>query len=481
MKCPGCDYELWNLKAGPCPECGRPFKPSEFDLLPNAVKFCCPHCSQTYYGTSEHGMLEPAEFDCVSCGKRVTIDEMLLLPADALGTRVPTQSRNPWLDSNRKIRWFSTIGAGIGQPGRLLEATPAFGSSSRATSFALLNFFAAGLFGIAMALLMSFSGGGSGAVAFLTIAGALIIGPLVYMGFWTLITHAVLKLCRQPTPDGIGRTYQAIAFTSGSWLFTLLPCLGPPVGFVAWSACAPAAVRGAHGCKIWAAIVATLIPPVLVSLSVVGLYIAMIVGVAYSAQSMSSFQQTWAAQSQLDFESVLLANELRTRVKAASPPLHGASLLGQNSMVPYFVFEDSTTFDIPIGNEFASTLSSMSEPKRRAELQAITSTWPADVTAHRIGRIVFTHHGIAPSDDPALWIMIELPNTPGDTIADAVHLDGASMFDTATGSTFEIDQQNQLRANSGLPPLPDFQTLMSGTGPWTAADGAPLPAPPGGP
>lgn len=469
MKCPGCDYELWNLKAGPCPECGRPFKPSEFDLLPNAVKFCCPHCSQAYYGTSEHGMLEPSSFDCVSCGRHVTIDDMLLLPADALGTRVPTQSRNPWLDSNRKIRWFSTIGAGIGQPGRLLEATPAFGSSSRATSFALLNFVAAGLFGIAMALLMSFSGGGSGAVVFLTIAGALIIGPLVYMGFWTLVTHAILKLCGQPTPDGIGRTYQAIAFTSGSWLFTLLPCLGPPVGFVAWSACAPAAVRGAHGCKIWAAIVATLVPPVLVSLSVVGLYIAMIFGVAYSAQSSSG----WVSGPQLQTDVQILANELRTTITVGDPPLHGASLLGQNSLVPHTVFDDGNNIDVPIGTSSASALEAMSEFDRTSELASITAGWPADVTAHKIGRLIFVHHGVPASGDPRLWLLIEIPVTPGDTTIDVASLNGSAVFTAGPAAQWNFAQQNTMRAAAGLPPLPSYHTMVTTTGPWTAVDGSP--------
>jgi hypothetical protein len=480
VKCPGCEYELWNLKAGPCPECGRPFKPSDFDFLPNAVKFCCPHCSQAYYGTSDRGQLEPDAFDCVSCGRAVTCDEMLLLPAEELGTRTPTKSINPWLDSNRKRRWFATIGSGIGQPGRLLEATPAIGSTSRATSYALLNFAAAGLFMLVMGALLSFSGGGSGAVFFLMMTAAFILGPLIYAGLWTLVTHGVLKVFRQPTPDGMGRTFQAIAFTSGACLVALIPCLGPMVAFAAWAACAPMAVRSAHKCSVVSAIVATLVPPLLVAAAGIAMYASLVFGVAYSAQS-TAFQQAWASQSQLDYETIALANELRSDVQAGTPPLHGASLLGRNSMIPYFVFDDGTTFDVPIGTELASSLDSMGEPRRRSTLKAITSGWPADVTAHRIGRIVFTHHGIDAADDPGLWLMIELPNSPGDTIADAVHLRGASMFDVATGSQFEIDQQNQLRANAGLPPLPDFQTLTAGSGPWTASDGAPLPSPPGVP
>ncbi|MEO1279561.1 MAG: hypothetical protein AAFV77_11455 [Planctomycetota bacterium] len=162
MKCPGCDYELWNLKAGPCPECGRPFKPSEFDFLPNAVKFCCPRCTQPYYGTSENGQLVPDEFDCVSCGLHVKVDDMLLLPADALGSRAPTRAMNPWLDESRSTnrKYFSALGMSIGQPGKMLEATPAIGSVGPATTFALLNFVVAGLLTLALAVVLAFTGGG---------------------------------------------------------------------------------------------------------------------------------------------------------------------------------------------------------------------------------------------------------------------------------------------------------------------------------
>ncbi|OAB63270.1 hypothetical protein AY599_06605 [Leptolyngbya valderiana BDU 20041] len=480
MKCPGCEYELWNLKAGPCPECGRPFKPSDFDFLPNAVKFCCPHCSQAYYGTNENGQLEPDTFDCVSCGRHVTTDDMLLLPAEALGKRTPTKSINPWLDSNRKRRWFATIAAGFGQPGRLLEATPAIGSSSRATSYALLNFVMAGMFILVLMAVASLGGGMGGGGDFLLALLAVVLGPAVLMGVWTLVAHGILKLFKQPTPDGLGRTYQAIAFTSGAWLLALLPCFGWTFGFLAWSLCAPVAVYRAHKCKLWAAIVATGGPPLAVVLTVAGLYAWLIFGTMGMMQSMN-VQQAWAAQSQLDFEVIMLANELRDNVKAGTPPLHGASLLGQSSLTPYSAFAEANNFDVLIGTHRASQLDMMDPNRREAALRAITSTWPSDVTAHRIGRIIFTHHGIDPGDDPALWLLIELPNTPGDTIADAVHLDGASMFDVGTGAQFEIDQQNQLRAKAGLPPLPSFQTMTAGTGPWTAADGTPPPATPGVP
>ena len=84
MRCQGCDYPLWNLTARQCPECGRPFRPSEFRFVANSVRFCCPHCGQDYYGTGPVGHLVPVEFDCVRCHRRVHMDQMVLLPTEGV-------------------------------------------------------------------------------------------------------------------------------------------------------------------------------------------------------------------------------------------------------------------------------------------------------------------------------------------------------------------------------------------------------------
>lgn len=474
MKCPGCEYELWNLKAGPCPECGRPFKPSDFDFLANAVKYCCPQCSQAYYGTGPKGELEPSEFDCVSCGRHLTTDDTLLLPADALGKREATRFPNPWLDPHKRgmSRWFSTVSASLGQPGKMMDATPAFGSTGRSLTFAMTNIVVAGLFGLACAGFMMFSPGGGGGAAYFI--GMSLLAPAIYLFVWAAVTHGLLKLFKADTPDGMGRTVQAIGFGSGGWVMAIIPCFGPLVGFPAWVVCATVAVRAAHQTTGWRASIATLTLPVLTVLGVIGLYLTIFFGALYSAQSMSTHmatQHAWASSTQLEWETIELANELRLAVNANTPPLHGASLLGRNSPVFSTAFSDSQHYDAPIGQHTASQLDSMSDQARNAALGAITSSWPQDVTAHRIGNIIFTHHGIKPGDDSRLWLLIELPDTSFDTFADAVHLSGASMFNTRTAAQITLDQQNRLRINAGLPPLPDYQTLTASDGPWTAADG----------
>ena len=84
MRCEHCGYRLWLLLSRRCPECGTEFKPSDFEFVPHAVQFCCPHCNQAYYGTSSQGHLRPIEFDCVSCGRHIHMDEMVMMPTDGV-------------------------------------------------------------------------------------------------------------------------------------------------------------------------------------------------------------------------------------------------------------------------------------------------------------------------------------------------------------------------------------------------------------
>ena len=119
MRCRTCDYALWNLPARLCPECGAAFRPSDFEFVPNSVRFCCPHCDQVYYGTTATGHLEPDRFDCVRCGERIAMDEMVLRPHEGLAEHLTQLGSNPWLQRHRRGRfkaWCATIGAALVSP-----------------------------------------------------------------------------------------------------------------------------------------------------------------------------------------------------------------------------------------------------------------------------------------------------------------------------------------------------------------------------
>ena len=81
MRCKHCDHVLWNQPAPApgaqrvCSECGEPYQPGDFRFARGKVRFCCPQCDTGYYGTSAEGHLEPAAFDCVGCGRHLTMND----------------------------------------------------------------------------------------------------------------------------------------------------------------------------------------------------------------------------------------------------------------------------------------------------------------------------------------------------------------------------------------------------------------------
>jgi predicted RNA-binding Zn-ribbon protein involved in translation (DUF1610 family) len=101
MRCKICDYPLWNLTTRTCPECGSKFAPDEFEFVPNSVQYCCPHCAQAYFGTSEKGHLVPREFNCVKCGQRVQMNEMVLRPAAGVKEEQTKPNPMPWLERKK--------------------------------------------------------------------------------------------------------------------------------------------------------------------------------------------------------------------------------------------------------------------------------------------------------------------------------------------------------------------------------------------
>ncbi|MHC4108057.1 MAG: hypothetical protein ACYSTY_08235, partial [Planctomycetota bacterium] len=127
MRCRGCDYPLWNLKARACPECGSPFRPGDYEFVPQSVRFCCPHCDHPYFGTDAAGHVEPRAFQCLRCGRPVTIDEMVLRPGLGVAEELTSPDTMPWLDRRRRGRvraWFQMIGRGLTAPSQVIAATP---------------------------------------------------------------------------------------------------------------------------------------------------------------------------------------------------------------------------------------------------------------------------------------------------------------------------------------------------------------------
>src|SRR5262249_33322413 len=96
VRCPTCEYPLWNLTARQCPECGRPFLPSEFRFVANGRGFCDPHSRRNYTAAGPAGGLAPPELDCVKGGRHIHMDQMVLQPTEGEKEEQTEWDTLPW-------------------------------------------------------------------------------------------------------------------------------------------------------------------------------------------------------------------------------------------------------------------------------------------------------------------------------------------------------------------------------------------------
>lgn len=245
MNCKGCEYPLWNLTARKCPECGLAFRPSEFEFVLNSVCFSCPHCRQDYYGTDAKGHLDPAEFDCVRCGKAIGMDDCILFPTGGVLAQQTQPEVNPWIDRRGRSwieAWFATISRGCESPTQLIAATPPASAVSRAFWFAVTTYTVYSTLGLGWVVFAVYLGRAVPSMAkadldviLMLLAGLLVVPALFAsaMLLWIASVHAVLRLSG-PTAHGFGRTAQAIAYSSGVNFVSAIPCLSVYVGWIGW-------------------------------------------------------------------------------------------------------------------------------------------------------------------------------------------------------------------------------------------------------
>lgn len=509
MRCTQCDYPLWNLRPGPCPECGQPFKPSDFRLVPNAVRFLCPHCHQDYYGTTADGHLSPRAFDCVRCGQHVDMDDMAVLPTEGVDEARTTAAANPWTERTKRPipRWWATAIGGLTRPADIIDGTPAIGSTWSALWFAALNLVLIALVGMSCLMLPTMllaaagtvgagAAGGAGAVAGTSMLAAIFAGVagLVLVPLWAACAHALLWITGART-QGFGRTLQAIGFTSGAYLLTLIPCLGLIVGTVAWVICAGLALTRAHRTGPARAAIAIATPPALATAAVIALYVYFVVSMVQTASQAATASQppphtpsqagpgspawlrNWAPGTDIRMGTQRLADALRQRLNDDDPPAHAIELLGQPGVTAASFNEGGGGAFPRVKGRPLYEYDRMPPQARNAIAADIAADHPPGITAHRVGRMLLTYHGLR--DDhlatkPELWIMLQLPIEPQEDYY-AITMTGYERIDRADPNA-AVERQNRLRRDAGLPALPTMQALLA-RGPWTHADAAP-PSPP---
>jgi hypothetical protein len=491
MRCKTCDYPLWNIKARQCPECGTVYAPSEFEFVINSVQFCCPHCEQVYYGTGIKGHLVPAEFNCVTCGQRVHMNQMLLRPAEGVTEDQTQTDRMPWVERKQHgfiKAWFKTVGKSMVNPASLMRGVPIDDPLGRAWGYAVVSLFiiltiGAGLPIVAFSAIAALTGGPRGA-GILIAAPSVVIGGMIIaiagLAMWGAIAHGMLRITGG-AEHSIGRTYQALLYSTGAMAPLGVPCIGPYCGtyvmWIWWGISGTLMV--AQGQRVHAgraALAVFAFPCVAVGLFILG-YMGLIFGVMMAGGTRGF------AQSAVGETSVMTSGILQhAQVNGGAGPTHALELVtSANLSTPNFHSMTTATDPtlINIGGTTLDKIDYMPPNRQAAMIQSVANVMPVNVVAHRCGDFVFTYHGIDLNNcDPNLWIVIFSPdpdtNPPGTVIVSPgaganppgavqqrVHVGLASGATRGLASAFaaELAQQNQLRASYNLSPLPDPATV----------------------
>lgn len=284
MRCAACEYPLWNIAPGPCPECGRPFRSDEFEFEPGSVAFRCGSCGQSYFGSDAKGLLLPRSFACVACGAACECGTMAVSPTDRIDP-LADPGLLPWLDRGlddrgrprrgRFNRFFATVWWFTARGWKAVDGIPREASAGSAWIFLLVVVLASSMIGLVpIGLFM--------APLFATFAGAnpmggllppLAIGAAFYLGWCllmplvaSLLAHGLLLVtgrCR----DGLGRTMQGVFYPSAVTLWGAVPfCLPLSSAVHLWSTVlACGAVKRLQQVSWWRACLAVGLPYLAVS------------------------------------------------------------------------------------------------------------------------------------------------------------------------------------------------------------------------
>ncbi len=474
MRCKTCDYPLWNLTTRQCPECGSVFRPGDFEFVPGSVRFCCPGCGQAYYGTDAKGHLVPRAFDCVTCGGRVDMDEMVLLPAEGVAEKDTIVGVNPWVDRPHLGWWkglISTIGKALVMPGRLMQGTPPDSSLAEAWWFAAVTIFlalsTAFVPGILFMVLMTGVAAGGGAPPVWSIVLPMVVAFffafvlfLVIAMIWALVTHVLLCITGG-SPGPLRRTCQAICYSSGAFITTAVPCLGQYIGATWWVVSAVLAVKEAHKVGGGRAAFAVLGFPVGMIALLVGGYVLLIAMMVSAPGAFGVSAAVTTAQTQKILDAVIA----HAGSHGGKGPEHAILLVASGALAPWDVVDGTSAtgpWNVPAGGGSVDDFASMTPEAQEKAAAAEAARLPLDVVAHRVGDHVFTYHGIdlLVVADPGLWVVVSSPDpdaNPGNwSSAIAVgRADGTVAWIPATRFQSELLLQNALRQANGLPAIPD--------------------------
>lgn len=500
MRCRTCDYPLWGLKSRQCPDCGTGFMPSDFDFVPGAVRFCCPECGQSYYGTSSRGHLEPFAFACSRCNTKINMDTMVLHPAEGVHEDKASHSRRiPWLrrtDLGFLNAYWKTLGMSLGNPITLGKRLSQRSEPTQAVRFCVITL----LFTLSLAVapwvifLMAASNVPSAAFQGFSVAFFFsLVGYTGIIGLWILIGHAAMRLWDvfSTTRSGnIGRTTELVLYGSGPQVLLVVPCLSffmwPLVGI--WWAISTGLIAGSTaGVGAARATMLALIGPAIVAAGFGG-FIGW--GAFQSAQQNAhshthlqpTTQQVTASGTQ---SARLLLADLNMWAQLSNDwPEHPLQLPSTRSNPTLFTFDSNSN-----PHQAAFTTEGMtheewirlSEPAREALLIKSIELVAKD-SVYRVQDVIVTWNGLpdrnrvqlsgtgmaraAEDASDSLWLFLLSPAPSvraqdpsiiwaGTLGAGVLEIDWLQLDN-------EIDKQNRLRADlANLPPLPHPDAVLS--------------------
>lgn len=495
MFCKVCNYALWNLKERTCPECGTGFAPSQFRFKPNAIRFLCPHCSQQYFGTSRTGHLVPDTFSCVSCHQPITMDQMVLVPAAGVDERHTRARVNPWTDrvGRPKLRdWLKTVALSLFVPGSLMLSTDLSTSRARTLSFAVLTAAIASATSIIMPFMVTapvlvplgINANGIEALAIYGL-GVMITGLAMYVAvpLYALIAHLIL-LGGKPQ-HGLRVTMHAAALSSGPNVLWGIPAMGfltGPFGLIWWGVSMSIMLRAVHRVRPARAYIAGLGPPLaVVTLALAGFIALIFWSVSMGMQATAQF--TVATSAQITSLETLLVDNVGSGERHVGSLILDGTLVQSTAIASPF---SSTTQVIAGGVDLSQAILTMTDEERATLAATLDASLTPDIIAYRVGDLIVIRDVPNPSPTSALWRVaysLEPSANPGFASLAAGNSQ-TPMPMMGLNSTFggpsnasinpSLVEQNRIRANHGLPPLPPLESITAAK-PFTTADVVPTP------
>jgi len=302
-----------------------------------------------------------------------------------------------------------------------------------------------------------------------------LIGVVIALVIWGLVAHGLLRLTGK-TSGGIGRTYQAICYSSGANAVTAIPILGTYFGWIWWIISAVLMVKEGQKVHGGRATFAVLTLPGLSMLALVAFYIWTFMTVFTNAGSFAGTGYVSAsarptANRISAMQTVLNGVQQFALNHQGKGPQHAIQLVSKVGwMTPgLFLSGDSNTSlsDVTVGGVKLSRWLVLSTSEEKRAIQAAIDALPKGTIAHRLGDFVFTYHGIDLNQaDPNLWVVILSPdpdvqaNRPSQTpIIVGKANSTTEMIVSPQQFAAKLKQQNQMRVSNGLAPLPDPSTI----------------------